>query len=686
MIKVSSILYWPCNNRNLLRKTQISLSISISVIIRSKPGWERGGKQIKHKILSQTNEPTYFNYLQSNLRSKMDRSSPQVPQFEYDDLRATSQEIRLVRVSLSSCTRSNQRGALQLTMRTVSLTDPPPFIALSYTWGRPQLNHQVICNQQRLLVTDNLERALRNVHRRVNSSDPPTPCSANMDLWADGICINQADFEEKSSQLKLMKLIYSKARTVIAYIGAPDTTNANDAIPALFATTGIATLPLVASDNGLEWREQRQDALFELLLQPWFSRSWIFQEMILASHIICLYGDGDNYASWSLNDSMMWTTDFVKSDSVSHFYMRRETAPSSREQEKLTLNLLNIEAWRILRLKLLKNPGGLDPIDVLSWARRADATDPRDKVYSFFGLFSQDDYHALNPDYSESNTVSKTFVEFAESCILSGQSIRLLEHAGLSQKEPGLPSWVPDWTFEPRFRIDYSIYRSAGSTGSSVSLAKESGKIRVHGWIVGMVEFLGEPCSYPLGTMVLPEQRTICAEQGLIIHEFIAFLICKDLADSNDCIGGEHISDVISRTLCMDHDGTGHRCDDEHWRYYECWCTVYDASERCSRYKSTSRLTKTDPRVRHYAKVFQARACILYGRVLAMISRKFIGILPNDAVMGDVIAVFKGGRTPFVLRRVADTEEYELVGECYVHGIMDGQFSAAAVLREFAIR
>ena len=69
-----------------------------------------------------------------------------------------------------------------------------------------------------------------------------------------------------------------------------------------------------------------------------------------------------------------------------------------------------------------------------------------------------------------------------------------------------------------------------------------------------------------------------------------------------------------------------------------------------------------------------------------MISRKFIGILPNDAVMGDVIAVFKGGRTPFVLRRVADTEEYELVGACYVHGIMDGQFSAATVLREFAIR
>jgi hypothetical protein len=38
---------------------------------------------------------------------------------------------------------------------------------------------------------------------------------------------------------------------------------------------------------------------------------------------------------------------------------------------------------------------------------------------------------------------------------------------------------------------------------------------------------------------------------------------------------------------------------------------------------------------------------------------------------GDVIALLRGGQTPFVLRLIGDY--YELVGPCYVLGIMDGE-------------
>ena len=479
--------------------------------------------------------------------------------------------------------------------------------------------------------------------------------------------------------------LYSKARITVAYIGAPKTTNPHDAFISTFAASGALTLPLVHFRGALEVPELKMDTLFELWLQPWFSRSWVFQEMVLASDIVCLYGDEHEHASWSPNLMMEWMTNVADPDKSSHVWKPTITQPSSTEAKQMSYNQVNIETWRILRNKLRQSPSGLDPIDVLSHGRRADASDSRDKVYSFIGLFRKDDSNALNVDYSKSNTVAKTFIDFAEFCILSGQAIRLLEHAGISQKVPGLPSWVPDWTFEPRYPMHYGNYHCAGSTKSSVSLTKELGKIRARGWTIGIVERLGPACSYPGGALMAP-YPPISIDKGTIVLEGFAYEICKMLADSNDCINGEHFSDVIWRTLLMDQNSTGSRCDDGYRRYYECWCAARNVDKRCSRYNSIPGLTSTDPRVRKYATFFEGAASIISGRVLCLISGGLFGMLPNDAVKGDIIAVLQGGRTPFAVRHVAGSEEYQLVGPCYVHGIMDGQFVADAELREPVIR
>jgi hypothetical protein len=47
---------------------------------------------------------------------------------------------------------------------------------------------------------------------------------------------------------------------------------------------------------------------------------------------------------------------------------------------------------------------------------------------------------------------------------------------------------------------------------------------------------------------------------------------------------------------------------------------------------------------------------------------------------GDKVYVLAGGSHPFVLRPMADDpKQFQLVGECYLHGIMDGQ----ALRREY---
>lgn len=58
------------------------------------------------------------------------------------------------------------------------------------------------------------------------------------------------------------------------------------------------------------------------------------------------------------------------------------------------------------------------------------------------------------------------------------------------------------------------------------------------------------------------------------------------------------------------------------------------------------------------------------------VTRKGYFVLGPDALQdGDVVAVLRGGKTPFLLRKVSGGGDarWVLVGECYVHGLMDGE-------------
>ena len=59
-------------------------------------------------------------------------------------------------------------------------------------------------------------------------------------------------------------------------------------------------------------------------------------------------------------------------------------------------------------------------------------------------------------------------------------------------------------------------------------------------------------------------------------------------------------------------------------------------------------------------------------RALFLSKRGYLGIGPETMQSGDIVCVFLGGDTPFILRP-KDTGEYTFIGEAYVDGIMDGE-------------
>lgn len=90
----------------------------------------------------------------------------------------------------------------------------PSYIALSYVWGPPEFEEFIFCDNgsddsSRIHVTHNLYGALRALRREAETRT----------LWIDQICINQADDEEKCSQIQIMKEIYSQADGEIAWGG-----------------------------------------------------------------------------------------------------------------------------------------------------------------------------------------------------------------------------------------------------------------------------------------------------------------------------------------------------------------------------------------------------------------------------------------------------------------------------------
>jgi hypothetical protein len=103
---------------------------------------------------------------------------------------------------------------------------------------------------------------------------------------------------------------------------------------------------------------------------------------------------------------------------------------------------------------------------ILDLGRAAKASDPRDHVYGLMGIFQPDLSKLVAPNYDAS--ISDVFRDFALSVIdVSGQ-LDMIYH-GRKGNELGkldIPSWVPDWSQEPKDYITIlnPVVQAAGTS------------------------------------------------------------------------------------------------------------------------------------------------------------------------------------------------------------------------------
>jgi hypothetical protein len=124
------------------------------------------------------------------------------------------------------------------------------YVAISYTWGHVDVVRQVAitCNGRSIFISENLFTALRRLRR----TDRPIL------VWADAICINQADTLERTHQVALMGEIYSKSQETIIWLGEP---TANEDVGChLFRTYNTSTSYLSRGERSpIVWKGDSSD-------------------------------------------------------------------------------------------------------------------------------------------------------------------------------------------------------------------------------------------------------------------------------------------------------------------------------------------------------------------------------------------------------------------------------------------
>ncbi|ORY13966.1 heterokaryon incompatibility protein-domain-containing protein [Clohesyomyces aquaticus] len=362
------------------------------------------------------------------------------------------------------------------------------------------------------------------------------------------------------------------------------------------------------------------------------------------------------------------------------------------------------------------------------------ASDARDKIYGFIGLV-EEDWKRLRLTVSYDWSTQDVFVHVATRFLISGN----MDILGLCQRWPkgnasgpstprndndlsNLPSWVPDWTasiMAPHtwWKNSHPDHETLGnwlfsaSASSVADLSFKEPKSEDRDW------------SNTIHSMVI---------QGIFVDEILEV---KDksykpaLSDSPDNTGTMLTRILLEdvRSLCetcaaqqAQRPGakiyTPTQLHEAAWRIPIWDHESIDGIEQVQRATSLSELgyrkcvealSTLDHQQKQQHRWFQtytdkennnghelaaiqasgsADANKYFINVLGGAPKRpfvtkqgFVGIGPVTTLPGDVVGIILGARAPHILRRRCNQEPgYTLLGQAYVHGIMDGEFMGEA--------
>jgi hypothetical protein len=566
--------------------------------------------------------------------------TPTVTGFTYTSLNEKSDQIRL-------CTLQPGKSSqpLEFSLCVVSLGNAPPFEALSYTWKSGSQIAYIRKEANARKLKHNVVSAM--YHLRLEDKQRI--------LWIDCLCINSSHLREKAHQVTLMGEIYKRATRVVVWLGEASQ----------HSTSGIFKISQYASRQRERENPLSCPATSEILIlevdslalesvfkRPYFHRAWTIQEIAQArtATVQC----GQDNAPWQ---------DFVDTST----YLRH--APPGRIASfRSELRCV----WNVARISK-----GISLLALLSNSYRSShyqCENDHDRIFALLSLAAKPDQIAV--DYQMS--VADLYTNFVIDSIDTHKRLAVFAHTQQSSRSPELPSWVPDWR-KDRFggagsAINFNEITEGRSRYRATLDMTQSARYRAP----NQLKLMGIVFD-TVSTIITTFPREIGGE-----HHFEDWISRVDDRTSYDCTN-EDIHTAYFKVLSTDQSALSSRIDDDYintyYPEYRRWIRTLDINKQLQEtdgssqklhYKWTRADFKNMPKGLVKEIWHEIKTQYAHGRYVFHASKGYIGLGPLDMKFGDKICLLFGGSVPYVVRPIK-RHIFQLVGECFVHGVMDGE-------------
>ena len=483
-------------------------------------------------------------------------------------------------------------------------------------------------------------------------------------LWIDQICIDQSNAVEKSQQVHLMRSIYQRATNVYIWLG-PASDDSDDAIAHLEDADEASMLRDFSDARRGRLSSHTSRALECLLNRPYWRRVWTIQEATALDPRQTLVFCGDS--------SIRLIRLFDWEDAIYEVMTNPVMLAFSDDSVKKG----PVEAFYLFRF--LRNEPSISLATLLDIVRQMEASDPRDKIYSILSFVTDVVPAEIKPDYTKS--VHEAYTEYALWYISRYHCLDVLGECYPSLKDDKGPSWVPDlrsresrsWfpkVFEPGDPASSALYRASGNyvsealvhqplDGRSRLLLLSGVKISHVGTVPSQVPHRSDSWA-ALQSRHRGDGDTTCPLNGLPIRELFRRTVYRDI---------------------------------KYERHNDRWKPVRGNGMVLPWDTDDSNSTPAEKFTKSIARQFAEDHCLFYTTPGADSSQGLLGYGPNTTTLGDELWMLKGGKVLYILRsksmKVSSTDlrtgetralpvdvgvpTYELVGEIFVLGLMDGE-------------
>ncbi|KAF2500807.1 HET-domain-containing protein, partial [Lophium mytilinum] len=565
----------------------------------------------------------------------------------YKPLSVIEKEIRLIRLRPRSFYRPEQisDNVLICTLEHSSRKNAIQYTALSYAWGSGNETRPILVDDTTQSIGANLEAALRELW---DDND-------EVYVWGDQLCINQDDKVEKNHQVSQMKKIYEEAQRVIAWLGPA--ADLSDSI--LFWIRQMSksegsrsvTIDILDHHGKLENLAFMTEAFDKFCQRDYWQRLWIIQEFTVAKELFIACG-----GALIAFDELAKALDFLN---LPKWVVEQ---PDMVEAYKSTsLTFIKGLVTRRQRYQL-RSGDQLDPLFQVVVASlvmgidysHRETSDARDRIFSVLGLAGDTGSFRSFPDYAPTTTYEDVYEEAARGFLRQGH-VDIFCYCQFPRTETNrrMATWAPDWhapTKKPNADDPWFSQFSAGTAQSIAAQSitfPDSDSVALQGIIVDEVKMFGSTWN--------PDWLSTLDCQAALdyLTEITAF--CED----SPRVSVDDVQLVTARVAI--NERVAYTSEDWRGFYLKGYNSAVDSF--FDGFQLGLEVAET---------WFTTGMKLLHSRRPFISKTGYVGLGPDHMVKGDVVCVFLGAKTPYILRP-SGQGAYTLVGEAYLHGIMHGE-------------